>query len=80
MSVCELETAVVHTGARRGPVLTTREAARYCGLAYQTLRNLLAAGDGPKKFKQGALNVFYSVDLDAWLATRITDPDEAAAS
>lgn len=59
---------------RRGPVLTTRRAAEYCGIAHQTLRNLLAAGEGPKVFKQGRLNVFYPVDLDAWLSARITDP------
>lgn len=70
---------VVHTGERRGPVLTTRDAAKYSGLAYQTFRNLLAAGDGPKRFKQGALNVFYPVDLDAWLATRVTDPEAVAS-
>lgn len=69
----------VHTGERRGPVLTTRDAAKYSGLAYQTFRNLLAAGDGPKRFKQGSLNVFYSVDLDAWLATRVTDPEAVAS-
>lgn len=70
---------VVHAGERRGPVLTTRDAAKYSGLAYQTFRNLLAAGDGPKRFKQGALNVFYPVDLDAWLAGRITDPEAVAS-
>jgi predicted DNA-binding transcriptional regulator AlpA len=60
-------------------VHTTRSAASYSGLAYQTFRNLLAAGEGPKRFKQGALNVFYSVDLDAWLATRVTDPEAVAS-
>lgn len=79
MTACEIGTAVVHTGERRGPVLTTRDAAKYCGLAYQTLRNLLATNEGPKKFKQGALNVFYPVDLDAWLATRVSDPEVAAS-
>lgn len=69
----------IHSGERRGPVLTTRDAARYCGLAYQTFRNLLAAKAGPKKFKQGALNVFYPVDLDAWLAKRVTDPEAVAS-
>ncbi|WP_336642087.1 helix-turn-helix domain-containing protein [Microbacterium sp. USHLN272] len=79
MSTCDLAPAIVHTGDRRGPVLTTRDAAKYSGLAYQTFRNLLAANEGPKRFKQGALNVFYPVDLDAWLATRITDPEAAAS-
>lgn len=65
---------------RSGPVLTTRTAATYAGLAYQTFRNLLAAGEGPRRFKQGRLNVFYPVDLDAWMRERITDPTQAAAS
>ncbi|RKE60432.1 helix-turn-helix domain-containing protein [Microbacterium sp. AG238] len=65
---------------RTGPVLSTRRAAEYCGIAHQTLRNLLAAGRGPKMFKQGRLNVFYPVDLDAWMTTRVIDPAEAVAS
>lgn len=68
------------TEERRGPVLTTRAAATYSGLAYQTFRNLLAQGQGPKAFKQGRLNAFYPVDLDAWMRERITDPTLAAAS
>jgi excisionase family DNA binding protein len=64
---------------RRGPVLNTRRAAEYCGLGYQTLRNLLASGQGPKVFKQGRLNAFYPSDLDAWLEKRITDPQADAA-
>lgn len=79
MTTCSLDAVLVHTGERRGPVLTTRDAARYSGLAYQTFRNLLASGQGPKRFKQGALNVFYPVDLDAWLATRVTDPEAVAS-
>lgn len=63
---------------RRGQVLTTRRAAEYCGIAPQTLYNLLAAGAGPKVFKQGRLNVFYPVDLDVWLQGRVTDPAVAS--
>ena len=74
-----MSTPAVHEApgvvVRRGPVLTTRGAAAYCGVAHQTLRNLLALKRGPKSFKQGRLNVFYPADLDAWLATRITDPE-----
>lgn len=73
-------TTTVESIERKGPVLTTRRAAEYSGLAYQTFRNLLAEKRGPKVFKQGRLNVFYPVDLDAWLKTRITDPAEAVAS
>ncbi|MBT2483373.1 MULTISPECIES: AlpA family transcriptional regulator [unclassified Microbacterium] len=67
----------IHSGERRAPILTTRDAAKYSGLAYQTFRNLLAAGNGPRRFKQGRLNVFYAVDVDGWLAGRVTDPDAA---
>lgn len=63
-------------GDRRGPVLTTKGAAEYCGLKPQTMRDLLHKGAGPKRFKQGRLNVFYPEDLDQWLASRVTDPDE----
>lgn len=69
---------------RRGPVLTTAGAAAYVGLSVQTLYNLLSADrhrapgeprQAPKEFKQGRKNVFYPADLDAWLASRITDPE-----
>jgi predicted DNA-binding transcriptional regulator AlpA len=57
---------------RRGPVLNTRRAAEYCGIAVQTLYNELSNGNGPELHKQGRLNAFYPADLDAWLATRVT--------
>lgn len=69
---------------RRGPVLTTARAAEYCGIAVQTLYNLLsedlhrAPGEprkAPKSFKQGRLNVFFTVDLDEWILEHVTDPD-----
>lgn len=66
--------------ARGGPVLTTKGAASYCGIAVQTLYNELSAGTGPKAFKQGRLNAFYATDLDEWLKSRVTDPALAAAS
>lgn len=59
---------------RSGRVLNTRSAAEFCGMAHQTFRNLLAAGEGPKVFKQGRLNAFYEVDLDARLQSRVVDP------
>lgn len=70
-----VDLAPVHVGERRAAILTTRDAAKYSGLAYRTFRNLLAAGEGPKRFKQDRLNAFYAVDLDEWLAGRVTDPD-----
>ncbi|TDL43866.1 helix-turn-helix domain-containing protein [Microbacterium oleivorans] len=62
---------------RKGPVLTTKRAAEYCGMATQTLYNSISTGteagvDFPVFFKQGRLNVFYPVDLDAWIAGRLT--------
>jgi predicted DNA-binding transcriptional regulator AlpA len=69
----------VTAGERRGPVLTTKHAAAYCGIAVQTLYNELSAGTGPNAHKQGRLNAFYEVDLDAWLETRVT-PRETAAT
>lgn len=65
---------------RSGPVLTTKGAAAYCGIAVQTLYNELSSGTGPKAFKQGRLNAFYAADLDEWLRSRVTDPALAAAS
>lgn len=65
---------------RCGPVLTTRAAAAYCGIAMQTLYNELSMGTGPKAFKQGRLNAFYPSDLDDWLKGRIVDPAAAVAS
>ncbi|WP_223626678.1 helix-turn-helix domain-containing protein [Microbacterium sp. EST19A] len=62
---------------RTGPVLTTDRAAEYCGIAKQTLRNLLAAGDGPRCFKHGRLNAFFTEDLDEWLAGRLTEQNPA---
>lgn len=65
---------------RGGPVLTTKRAAEYCGIAVQTLYNHLSQGTGPKQLKQGRLNVFYPSDLDRWLESRITDPDASKAA
>lgn len=75
MSALAAVTSIRPELERRGPVLTTKRAAEYCGIAVQTLYNLISLGEGPKACKQGRLNAFYPVDLDAWLATRITDPE-----
>ena len=78
MSALAAVTSIRPPVERRGPVLTTARAAEYCGIAVQTLYNLLSQGEGPKAFKQGRLNAFYPTDLDEWLAGRITDPEHAA--
>ena len=55
-----------------GPVLRSQDAAKYVGLSYSYFRVLLASGEGPRGYKNGALNVFYPADLDAWLEMRLT--------
>lgn len=55
------------------PVLTSKQAASYCGMALQTFYNLLSAGEGPKRYKQGARNAFYESDLDEWNRSRLTE-------
>jgi len=59
--------------SRRGPVLTTKQAATYVGLKPQTLRRFKCEGTGPVTFKQGRLNVYYPADLDAWLRERLVE-------
>jgi predicted DNA-binding transcriptional regulator AlpA len=54
-----------------GPVLTSKAAADYCGMAVQTLYNLISQGKGPKHYKQGKRNAFYTADLDAWNKARL---------
>lgn len=48
-------------------MLTTTEAATYCGLAARTLYNLKSLGRGPRALKLGRLTRYRRVDLDAWL-------------
>lgn len=55
-----------------GPVFTSKAAADYCGVATQTLYNLISRGEGPKHFKQGSRNAFFQADLDQWNAERLT--------
>lgn len=56
-------------------VLTTEQAAAYCGLASaQSLYNLISQGRGPVYFKHGRLNAFYESDLDIWNLERLAPP------
>jgi excisionase family DNA binding protein len=55
-----------------GRVLTSKTAAEYCGVAVQTLYNLISQGLGPKHYKHGRLNAFYEADLDDWNRARLT--------
>lgn len=54
-----------------GPILTTKEAAVYCGLAEQSLRDLMSQGVGPVYYKHGKKNAFRHTDLDEWLESRL---------
>jgi predicted DNA-binding transcriptional regulator AlpA len=40
-------------------------------MAVQTLYNLISQGKGPKHYKQGKRNAFYTADLDAWNQARL---------
>ncbi|MFJ4173340.1 helix-turn-helix transcriptional regulator [Microbacterium sp. NPDC089696] len=63
------------------PVLNTKAAAAYCGLASaQSLYNLISQGNGPKYFKQGRRNAFFEADLDEWNKERLTPVNRVVAS
>lgn len=51
-------------------VLIARDAAKYLGIAQQTLAKLRWAGTSPPYFKIGRQVVYERVELDAWLAVR----------
>lgn len=64
-----------------GRVLSTEDAATYCGLASaQSLYNLISQGEGPKYFKRGRRNAFYESDLDEWNRDRLTPATRAVTS
>ncbi|WP_414683567.1 helix-turn-helix transcriptional regulator [Microbacterium sp. CFBP9023] len=60
-------------------MLRTKEAAAYCGISAQTLRNLLSAGDGPRCFKQGRPNAFRRPDLESWVDSRLRSSSDGWA-
>jgi predicted DNA-binding transcriptional regulator AlpA len=51
-------------------LLSAAEAARYLGLAVQTLAKMRVSGESPPYHKLGRSVVYDPADLDAWLATR----------
>lgn len=57
---------------RVGPVLDTPHAAAYCGLAAGTMYNLAYLGEGPVAHKHGRRTVYYPVDLDVFLAAKVS--------
>lgn len=58
-----------------GPVLNSDEAAKYCGYrgGGRSMRNLKQRGVGPKWHRLGRVLVYYPADLDAWMASRISE-------
>ena len=54
------------------PLMTARDAARTLGVAQVTLRNLRAAGEGPRYVRLGAQRGvrYRPADLEAWVASR----------
>ena len=57
--------------AQNNPVLRLKDAARYVGVCTKTLRNLCAAGKGPRllRISTNCLGIRQK-DLEAWLAER----------
>jgi predicted DNA-binding transcriptional regulator AlpA len=62
-------------------MLSTPEAAHYCGSSSSTLSKLRLYGGGPAFLKLGRRVVYHPDDLDAWLASRrrTSTSDEVAA-
>ncbi|WP_295014841.1 AlpA family transcriptional regulator [uncultured Microbacterium sp.] len=56
----------------RGPFLTTKQAADYCGIPVQSLYNRLSQGTGPNVHKHGTRNKFILDDLDEWMSAELS--------
>lgn len=56
----------------RGRAFNTVAAAEYVGKAPQTIRNLLSAGKFPKPHKNGATNIWFEDELDAYNARNVS--------
>ena len=54
--------------------MDTRDAARYLGVAYQTLHLWRVKGRGPAYLRLGRLVRYRHTDLDAWLESRREEP------
>lgn len=80
--LAEDEAREVSTFARDG-MLTTREAAEYCGRSKKTLEKYREVGTGPAFYRDGdgpRSRVFYKPsDLDAWMQETISRKEAAAA-
>jgi len=54
--------------------MDTRDAARYLGVAYQTLNLWRVEDRGPAYLRLGRLVRYRQADLDAWLEARRVEP------
>lgn len=59
--------------------LRTRDAATYCGLSHRTLEKLRLQDRGPRfiRLSEHRFVLYERTDLDAWLSTGLTNPEEA---
>lgn len=63
-----------NTPLLRGPVLTTKQAADYCGMPTQSLYNRLSKATGPKVHKHGARNKFLLGESANHIGCRFQQP------
>ena len=52
-------------------MLTTAEAAEYCGLSRRTLEKRRGSGGGPRYLKLGRLVKYRVRDLEEWIARSV---------
>jgi hypothetical protein len=64
------ETPTAGTSGEIRRELGTEGAAKWVGLAKQTLSKLRVMGGGPNSTKIGTWVIYYNEDLDRWLAER----------
>src|ERR1035437_1476622 len=69
-SQVESDGAVGTSISSKPHVLTAKDAARYLGLAPQTLAKMRLDGSSPPYFKVGRRVLYSPEELDAWLALR----------
>lgn len=54
----------------KSPMLSTSEAATYCGLSRSTFEKLRVYGGGPRYIKFGRRVVYDVADLDLWISSK----------
>jgi excisionase family DNA binding protein len=66
----EVAFAASSRDGKHSPMLAAQDAARYLGLAAQTLAKMRVEGTSPPFFKLGRRVLYQREELDAWLATK----------